>query len=161
MTGSFVRNKLKYMQFKNKRCNYQPKNGPFHQRSPSKILYRTIRGMIPHKTARGTAAMARLKVFEGVPPPYDTLKRVVVPDALRQINLQATRKYTVLGRLSSEVGWKHADVVSKLETKRKVRASQWYARQKAVQRVKAKAVENTAQQLEEVNSQLTALGGLH
>jgi len=27
--------------------------------------------MIPHKTARGTAAMERLKVFEGVPPPYD------------------------------------------------------------------------------------------
>eukprot|EP00013_Stygamoeba_regulata_P015854 CAMPEP_0177682806 /NCGR_PEP_ID=MMETSP0447-20121125/31448_1 /TAXON_ID=0 /ORGANISM="Stygamoeba regulata, Strain BSH-02190019" /LENGTH=161 /DNA_ID=CAMNT_0019192319 /DNA_START=434 /DNA_END=919 /DNA_ORIENTATION=+ len=161
MTGSFVRNKLKYLQFKNKRTNTNPKHGPFHQRAPSKILYRVVRGMIPHKTARGAAAMDRLKVFEGIPPPYDTLKRVVVPDALRQINLQATRKYTVLGRLSSEVGWKYADVVNKLETKRKVRASQWYSRQKAVQRVKVKAIENTAQQLEEVNSQLKALGALH
>ncbi|GCB18226.1 60S ribosomal protein L16 [Aspergillus awamori] len=34
-----------------------------------------VRGMIPHKTARGAAAMEHLKVFEGVPPPYDKKKR--------------------------------------------------------------------------------------
>ena len=28
-------------------------------------------GMIPHKTKRGSEAMNRLKVFDGVPPPYD------------------------------------------------------------------------------------------
>ena len=39
--------------------------------------------MIPHKTKRGAAALARLKVYEGVPPPYDKTKRVVVPDALK------------------------------------------------------------------------------
>jgi large subunit ribosomal protein L13Ae len=39
--------------------------------------------MIPHKTPRGEAALARLKVFEGVPPPYDRTKRMVVPDALK------------------------------------------------------------------------------
>ena len=27
--------------------------------------------MIPHKTQRGAAALARLRAFEGVPPPYD------------------------------------------------------------------------------------------
>ena len=27
--------------------------------------------MIPHKTARGAAALERLKAFEGVPAPYD------------------------------------------------------------------------------------------
>lgn len=35
--------------------------------------------MIPHKTARGAAALERLKVFEGVPPPYDKQKKMVVP----------------------------------------------------------------------------------
>ena len=39
--------------------------------------------MIPHKTKRGQAALERLKAFEGVPPPYDTMKRAVVPDALK------------------------------------------------------------------------------
>jgi len=35
--------------------------------------------MIEHKTARGAAAMGRLKAFEGVPSPYDAKKRKVVP----------------------------------------------------------------------------------
>jgi len=39
--------------------------------------------MIPHKTKRGEAALARLKVYEGVPPPYDKIKKMVIPDALK------------------------------------------------------------------------------
>jgi hypothetical protein len=33
--------------------------------------FRVVRGMVPHKSARGAEALKRLKVFEGVPPPYD------------------------------------------------------------------------------------------
>lgn len=69
--------------------------------------------MIPHKTARGAAAMERLKVFEGVPPPYDTKKKMVVPQALRVLRLQPGRKYCTVGRLSHEVGWKYQDVVAR------------------------------------------------
>ena len=97
--------------------------------------------MIPHKTKRGAAALARMKVFEGVPPPYDKVKRMVIPDALkfvpftlfssffivsqtflllcnnhsffyfRVLRLQAGHKYCLLGRLSSEVGWNHYDTI--------------------------------------------------
>lgn len=69
--------------------------------------------MIPHKTARGAAALERLKVFEGVPPPYDKVKRVVVPQALRVLRLKPGRKYCTVGRLSHEVGWKYQDVVAR------------------------------------------------
>ena len=69
--------------------------------------------MIPHKTARGAAAMERLKVFEGVPPPYDTQKKMVVPQALRVLRLQPGRKYCTVGRLSHENGWKYQDVVGR------------------------------------------------
>ena len=69
--------------------------------------------MIPHKTARGAAAMERLKVFEGVPPPYDKKKRLVVPQALRVLRLKPGRKYCTVGRLSHEVGWKYKDVVER------------------------------------------------
>jgi large subunit ribosomal protein L13Ae len=31
--------------------------------------------MLPHKTPRGAAALGKLKVFEGIPAPYDTKKR--------------------------------------------------------------------------------------
>lgn len=87
--------------------------GPFHFRAPSRIFYKAVRGMIPHKTARGAAAMERLKVFEGVPPPYDKKKRVVVPQALRILRLKPGRKYCTVGRLSHEVGWKYQDVVAR------------------------------------------------
>jgi hypothetical protein len=89
------------------------RTGPFHFRAPSKIFYRTVRGMIPHKTARGTAALNRLKVFEGVPPPYDRKKRVVVPQALRVLRLRPGRKYCSVGRIAHEFGWKHQDVVAR------------------------------------------------
>lgn len=49
--------------------------------------------MIPHKTARGAAAIDRIKLFEGVPPPYDRKKKMVVPDALRVLRLKPGRKY--------------------------------------------------------------------
>ena len=69
--------------------------------------------MIAHKTPRGGAALERLKVFEGVPPPYDMVKKMVVPQALRILRLKPGRKYCTVGRLSHEVGWKYQDVVAR------------------------------------------------
>ena len=48
--------------------------------------------MLPHKLARGKLALQRLKVFEGIPPPYDKQKRMVVPSALKVLRLKARRK---------------------------------------------------------------------
>jgi len=39
--------------------------------------------MLPHKWFRGSAAMQRIKCVEGIPEPFDQIKKVVVPDALR------------------------------------------------------------------------------
>ncbi|KAK1559778.1 hypothetical protein Q3G72_018181 [Acer saccharum] len=39
-----------------------------------KVVMRTIRGMIPHKTKREATALARFKAYVGVPPPYDKMK---------------------------------------------------------------------------------------
>lgn len=77
------------------------------------MFWRTVRGMIPHKTARGKAALERLKTFEGVPAPYDKKKRVVVPQALRVLRLKPGRKYCTVGRLGHEFGWKYQDVVAR------------------------------------------------
>eukprot|EP01104_Vermistella_antarctica_P006089 TRINITY_DN16821_c0_g1_i1.p1 TRINITY_DN16821_c0_g1~~TRINITY_DN16821_c0_g1_i1.p1 ORF type:complete len:205 (-),score=63.54 TRINITY_DN16821_c0_g1_i1:230-844(-) len=132
ISGSFYRSKLRYLSFLRKRTNVNPKKGPFHLRAPSKIFWRTVRGMLPHKLARGKAALARLKVAEGIPPPYNKLKRMVVPEALRVVVLRPQREFCVLGRLSFEMGWKYKDVVAKLEEKRKVRSAAHYAKGKAV-----------------------------
>lgn len=71
--------------------NTNPCRGPYHFRAPSRILYKTVRGMVPHKTKRGMIALNRLRVFEGVPPPYDKQKRMVVPSALRVTRLKPFR----------------------------------------------------------------------
>ncbi|KAL9658908.1 hypothetical protein QQ045_015570 [Rhodiola kirilowii] len=75
--------------------------------------------MIPHKTKRGAAALARLKTFVDVPPPYDKVKRMVTPDALKVLRFQAGHKYCPLGRLSSKVGWNQLDTIkASLQTER-------------------------------------------
>ncbi|CAH1368689.1 unnamed protein product [Tenebrio molitor] len=129
ISGNFYKNKLKYLSFLRKRCNVNPARGPFHFRAPSRIFWKTVRGkckffkrMLPHKTERGKQALRRLKTYEGIPPPYDRRKRVVVPGALRVICLKPGRKFCHVGRLSHEVGWKYQTVVRTLESKRKVKA---------------------------------------
>ena len=82
--------------------------------------------MLPHKLHRGKQALNNLKVFDGVPPPYDKRKRMVVPSALRVIRLKPRRRFCVLNRLSHEVGWKYQGVISTLENRRKVRSSLFY-----------------------------------
>ncbi|KAG4306169.1 hypothetical protein PORY_000157 [Pneumocystis oryctolagi] len=127
ISGEFFRNKLKMHAYLRKRTRFNPTRGPFHFRAPSRIMYKAIRGMIPHKTARGSAALERLKVFEGIPPPYDKQKRLVVPSALRIIRLKPGRKFCTVGKLSKEVGWKYENIISKLEEKRKARSYIYYA----------------------------------
>jgi len=132
ISGEFFRNKLKYHAYLRKATRFNKTHGPFHFRAPSRIFYKAVRGMVAHKTARGKAAMNRLKVFEGIPPPYDTKKRMVVPQALRVLRLKPGRKYCTVGRLSSEFGWNYGEVVSRLEEKRKVRSEAYYLRKKAL-----------------------------
>ena len=59
--------------------------------------------MTPHKTERGKDALKLLQTFEGVPPPYDKKKKMVIPSALKVLRLKSGRKYCSLGRLGHEV----------------------------------------------------------
>ena len=149
---------MKYHGYLNKRCVVNPARGAFHFRAPSRMLYRIIRGMLPHKTTRGALALERLKVFEGIPQPYDKMKRMVIPDALRVLRLKPGRRFTVLGRLSTEVGWKYADVVEKLEEKRKVKSGAFYERKKAHARLVTKAKANVANDLKPVKATMESFG---
>jgi len=160
MSGSFFRNKIRYLSFLRKCTASNPKHGgPFHYRAPAKIFWRTVRGMLPHKTPRGAAALGRLKTFEGIPPPYDRMKRKVVPEALRIVRLKPTTKHCLLGRLSVEVGWKHQAVVSKLEEKRKIRSKAFFERKKALANIKKSAIKKlTSGDLAPVNKNLSQNG---
>lgn len=153
-----VRNRVKYAQFRKKRMNTNPRKGPFHFKAPAKMVWRTIRGMVHQKTQRGQEALGRLSTFDGIPHPYDKMKRKVIPDALRVLRLKPERKYTVLGDLANSVGWKHQELLGKLEEKRKVKAAAFYEKKKAKAALRSKAEEACAGELAEVNKVLAASG---
>merc|ERR1712094_165299 len=145
ISGSFIRNKLKLLMKRNKRMNTNPKKGPFHHRSPADMFLRVVRGMLPHKHYRGSAAFQRVKCLEGIPEPFNSVKRVVVPDALRIQRLRPGRKFSCLGKLAADLGWGYSDVVANYETKRKEKNAEWYAKIKAKRTAMAKAKAATAE----------------
>ena len=147
ISGNFYRNKLKYLAFLRKRMNTNPSRGPYHFRAPSRIFWRTVRGMLPHKTKRGQAALERLKVLDGIPPPYDKKKRMVVPAALKVVRLKPTRKFAYLGRLAHEVGWKYQAVTATLEEKRKEKAKMHYRKKKQILRLRKQAEKNVEKKI--------------
>ena len=59
MSGIHFSHKLKVMDFLRKRTSTNPKKGPIHQKAPSRMVWRVIRGMLPHKTPKGAAAVGR------------------------------------------------------------------------------------------------------
>lgn len=141
ISGSFPRNKVKYLAFLRKRCNVNPTKGPLHFRAPSAIFKRCIRGMIPHKTARGALALKKLIAVEGIPTTYVHKKRMVVPEAMRVLRLRPGRRFCQLERLSIEFGWKHSEAVRRLETQRKAKSATWYQREKTLKKLRGRAVE--------------------
>ena len=138
--------------------NTNPGKGPFHFKGPAKMVWRTIRGMVHQKTKRGQEALARLSTFEGIPAPYDKMKRSVVPAALRILRLKPSRKFTVLGDLADSVGWKHKDLLKKLEEKRKIESAEYFEKKKAKGQLRAKAEEAAAADLAKCNAVLEASG---
>eukprot|EP00298_Acanthocystis_sp_HF-20_P005551 c15682_g1_i2.p1 GENE.c15682_g1_i2~~c15682_g1_i2.p1 ORF type:complete len:205 (-),score=53.70 c15682_g1_i2:135-749(-) len=147
ISGELFRNKLKWEAFLRKRTAYNPKRGPFHFRSPADFTRRVIRGMIPHKTQRGAAAMRHLHCFVGIPFRFQKIKRVVLPSALRITHLRPGRKFTRLGDLAVSIGWKYSEVVKKLETKRKLRGKADFKAKKATALLRKKSVSQAAKEI--------------
>jgi large subunit ribosomal protein L13Ae len=138
--------------------NTNPGRGPFHFKTPAMMVWRTIRGMIHQKTARGQAALSRLSTFEGIPAPFDKQKRVVVPAALRVMRIKPGRNYTSVGDLAHSVGWKHKELLVRLEAKRKAESKEFYEAKKAKLALKKQAEEACAGELAKVNEVLAAAG---
>jgi large subunit ribosomal protein L13Ae len=123
ISGKHIKNKFKYFSMFKKKTNTNPKKGPFHFKSPSQIFWKVIRGMLPHKTKRGSIALFNLKVYEGIPPSYTKAKKFIIPKALRITRLMPGRNFSKLGNISNEIGWKkksfidHVDDVKKIKNK--------------------------------------------
>ncbi|KAK8866689.1 60S ribosomal protein L13A [Tritrichomonas musculus] len=147
--GDHKFNYHKYCRFLRKTTNTNPRDGPFHQRAPSEMFLRSVRGMVNYKTARGAAAFANLKVFEGVPPKYQSAHTHVVPTALRITSIHHERPTTSLGTIATTFGWKYGAVVARLEDKRKEEAAKRYEQSKNDAKKRAQALQAANKQLGE------------
>uniref|UniRef100_A0A2K5CA76 60S ribosomal protein L13a n=1 Tax=Aotus nancymaae TaxID=37293 RepID=A0A2K5CA76_AOTNA len=115
ISGNFYRNKLKYLAFLRNR-----------------IFWRSVRGMLPHKTQRGQAALDRLK---------------------------PTRKFAYhLGCLAHEVGWKYQAVTATLEEKRKEKAKIHYRKKKQLMRLRKQAEKNVEKKIDKYTEVLKTHG---
>ena len=156
LSGSLFRNNLWFHEFLRKANNTNPRRQFKHFRSPSRMFWRIIRGMLPHKTARGAAALQRLKVFEGMPHPYDKKKKMVVPMALKVLRLKSYRNSCQVGDLMSNLGWNKADICKSLEVKRKEKSQTYYERKQKKELAWKKTF--TDGRLAKVNGELAKFG---
>mmetsp|Transcript_53593 Transcript_53593/g.107401 ORF Transcript_53593/g.107401 Transcript_53593/m.107401 type:complete len:179 (-) Transcript_53593:1218-1754(-) len=120
ISGRYKKNKFKMLSKFKKRTNTNPKHGPFHFQNPSRILWKGIRGMLPHKIKKGTNALKRLRIYEGVPLAFSKMKKVIVPAALRVLKLSPSRKFSLLGEIAHEIGWSNKPLLDQLDEKMQV-----------------------------------------
>jgi large subunit ribosomal protein L13Ae len=97
-----------------------------------------------------------LKVFDGVPAPYDTRKKQVVPAALKVLRLKNFRKYCAVGDLCTSVGWKRQDLIESLETKRKERSKNFY--EKKLNVLKKRRTAHKGNEFKDLKAKLAQLG---
>mgnify|MGYP006282521521 FL=1 len=157
ISGSMFRNMYRLRGFMGKTRAANPRRGHIHYHNPDRLFWRTVRGMTPHKTARGAAAMGRLKTFEGVPHPYDEQKRLIVPNALKVLRVKNFRKVTVLGELAEKFGWTRRNIIESLEEKRKERSQKYYERK--VKNIEArKKAGNNNEEVKKIEQELHKYG---
>ncbi len=97
------RNKRIIEDYKQERKRGVPLKGPYYPRTPEMIVKRTIRGMLPYKTARGREALKRIKCYAGMPEEFKDAKF----EELKGISTEKTHaKYVTIARISKELGGK-------------------------------------------------------
>ncbi|MCJ7455504.1 50S ribosomal protein L13 [Candidatus Bathyarchaeota archaeon] len=78
---------------------------PTHPRRPDTYVRRVIRGMLPRRKPKGSAALKRVRVYIGTPEEYRDKSTVKIPEA-EASKLRCS--YITVGELSEEIGgpWK-------------------------------------------------------
>ena len=100
--------------------------------------------------------MSRLKVFEGIPFPYDQKKRMVIPQALKVLRMKSHRNFCSMGDLAQITGWTKQDLVAKLEDKRKEKSHAFHEQKE--KKVKARAAALGDKSVAKFNDELKKYG---
>lgn len=55
--GSLFRNRVKFQEYLNRRLAFNPRRAFKHYRAPSRVFWKTVRGMLNYKSKRGWASL--------------------------------------------------------------------------------------------------------
>lgn len=89
--------------YKNKISNKVTKQGPYYSRSPSDIVRRAFRNMLPYKNERGADAYRRLKCYNSTPSTLVSSEKETVESA--KLDNDNVFYYTRVGELSAALGY--------------------------------------------------------
>jgi large subunit ribosomal protein L13 len=89
--------------YKNKISNKVTKQGPYYSRSPSDIVKRAFRNMLPYKNERGAAAFRRLKCYNSTPSTLVSAEKETIEKAT--LNNEEVFYYTKIEDLSKALGY--------------------------------------------------------
>ena len=82
-------------------CRVNPDRGRKSPRTPEGLVKRTIRGMVGHKTPRGSAAFKLVKVHRGIPNEFAGIK-AASPEGAKNIGLV---NYVTMRDISEKLGY--------------------------------------------------------
>lgn len=91
--------------YRNKLKNRVIKKGPYYSRSPSKMVKRALRNMLPYKADRGEAAFKRLLCYDSVPSTLASVEKSTIEDA--KLDQDSVFYYTTMGEVCDSLGNKH------------------------------------------------------
>ena len=78
-----------------------PSKGPRIHRSPDRLVRRSVRGMIPHKTPRGRDAFKRVMCYKGVPKEHEGQDAVKLDATKAKL---PNTKYVTIKTISENLG---------------------------------------------------------
>ena len=90
---------LKYRSMKEKGSK---EKGPYYPKRADMIVKRTIRGMLPYKKKKGRLALAKLKVYIGVPTEFANVQTETIEAAAK--SRLSTAKIVALNDISERLG---------------------------------------------------------
>ena len=89
-----------------KRTELGSDRGPYYPKRPDAIFKRAIRGMVPHKTARGRDALENVRVYVGNPYGEDVDPEILEDTSLDRLsNIRFVHLGEVSERLGANVTW--------------------------------------------------------
>ncbi len=95
----------KYLERRQRSSIVNPaRHGPFFPRGPTGIIKRAIRGMLPHKKAKGREALKRLRIYIGVPQELEG--KPTIETSIKDVDTLKIPKYVKLKELSTMLGAK-------------------------------------------------------